>query len=70
MKYKRSKTLEKFLDDEIARFEREEQEANKPANGNDDEFQKIILEEIAELESRCDSLNEDDKEYLEWLKQE
>lgn len=68
MKYERSEALEKFLDDEIARFGKEEKETKEPSNDHLQEIEAVVMEEIKDLESRFDTLSEDDKEYLEWLK--
>lgn len=65
MKYERSEALEKFLNDEIASFEGQEE---KSVSNNSEDFKNAITAEIEELESRFDALSEDDKEYLEWLK--
>lgn len=68
MEFKRSEKLEKFLDNEILRFENEEDIEQEKGKSEDSEYENIIAEEIAKLESRFDTLDEDDKEYLEWLK--
>lgn len=64
MKYKRSEALEKLLDDEIARFEEQEKESSDRSK----DFKNAIIAEIKDLESRFDTLSEEDKEYLVWLK--
>lgn len=68
MEFKRSEKLEKFLDNEILRFENEEDIEQEKEKSEDSEYENIIAEEIAKFESRFDTLDEDDKEYLEWLK--
>lgn len=65
MKYERSEALEKFLDNEIASFEGQE---GQSVSDNSEDFKNAITAEIKDLESRFDTLAEDDKEYLEWLK--
>lgn len=77
MKYTKSKALQTLLDEEIERFEQEETEESKEKQERERkkqqeaaEYEKIIADEIADLESRFDELNEDYKEYLDWLKGE
>lgn len=75
MKVLRTEKLENFLDCEISRIEKEEAdekaaelERKKAEESQKQEYEKFMIETIKELENRFDSLSDEDKEYLEWLK--
>lgn len=74
MEVLRSEKLENFLDCEILRIEKEEAEKaaelerQKAEDVQKQEYKKFMLETIKNLENRFDSLVDEDKEYLEWLK--
>lgn len=75
MKILRSEKLENFLDCEISRIEKEEAEekalefeVQKAKQVQKQEYEKVVLETMQDLENRFGELTDDDKEYLEWLK--
>ena len=64
-----SKRLSDFLDKELEEMEKENF-SNERTEKHLEEFDKIIAEEIEELENNIDNLTEEEREYLEWLKSE
>lgn len=69
--YKMSKRLNDFLDKALEEAEEQEKYwTDERIEKHSEDFQKIVLEEITELEKNIDNLSNEEKEYLKWLKKE
>lgn len=69
--YKISKRLNDFLDRVLEEAEEQEKYwTDERIEKHSEDFQKIVAEEVAELEKNINNLSDEEKEYLEWLKKE